>query len=208
MHLIMALVFLLADGWPQVGETIAVTRPPAWKTAIQDSAGGRYRATGAGNFVPDSRRGQQAKVIVVQFSADQPDDPVDIVVEFYDGGIGITSGTRVSTPGKLSVNRGFRSLDVAEQKAAGQPDERQRVALLEAENAKEARAAKYEGVRIWHDTETDVVRGEATGSWYVSCKDDRVDDQRSCTASPIGLNFVSVVVRNTVTPLAAGVNKY
>src|SRR5260370_8456636 len=143
MHLIMALVFLLADGWPQVGETIAVTRPPAWKTAIQDSAGGRYRATGAGNFVPDSRRGQQAKVIVVQFSADQPDDPVDIVVEFYDGGIGITAGTRGSTPGKLSVNRGFRSLDVREKQEEGQPVERQREAFLEAKKTTNSLQAEY-----------------------------------------------------------------
>jgi len=100
------------------------------------------------------------------------------VVKFDDGLLAITSGSRAPVGVELS-KRGFKTPDefAAENAAA---------AKLEAERKRNA------GIRIWHDTRMNVVRTGASGSWSVSCQDDRIDDLRRCLVHPYGLSKLVV----------------
>jgi len=176
----------------QVGEKIVITNSTAWRTAKQDSPGSTYHDTGDGNFLADSYKGQQATIVAVQ---SRGRELLDVVAKFDDGALAITSGSRVPVPAEFPIKRGFKTLDeVAIENAAA--------AKREEEHQKNA------GVRIWHDTHANVVRAGTTGSWFVTCEDDRIDDERRCLMRPYGFVLMVVIVTKNGAILGIGANNF
>jgi hypothetical protein len=88
-------------------------------------------------------------------------------------------------------------------------DEERRVIEEERKLKEEAEKKARSSIRLWEDTSTinGVIRAGKTGSWYVSCEDDRIDDRRECEVGAIHANNLSVrVSKNGAIVLVGGQN--
>jgi len=120
-------------------QIIVVSAPPStWKTAIKQDDG-QYAPIYSGGLLTRAYTGEEAKIIAVQFHPGTGTNGIgemfDVVAQFKDGVVGITTGSSQGDPrySSASIDRGFRLKRDVEKRALEKTEREEEKEHLNAE---------------------------------------------------------------------------